>query len=114
MQVLWLAALAGWAVATLIGVSWLLASRKTDRSLLRVGPITRGLRWYRSLWLRAATNIAGWPHLVDRSLGTHRASVMASPSDVVWKDGKATLTRLRTGPKGGPAVLVVHSLISKP
>ena len=39
---------------------------------------------------------------------------MPSPSDVVWKDGKATLTRLRMGSKDGPAVLVVHSLISKP
>lgn len=72
------------------------------------------MRWYRALWLRAGAAAAGWPHIVDRVLGTKRARVPASHWEPVWQHDGSTLSRIEDSPSGGPAVLLVHSLISKP
>jgi polyhydroxyalkanoate synthase len=98
----------------LLGLVWVIAPRRTDRSFVSAGAVRRGLRWYRSLWPRTGAAIAGWPHLIDRALGTPRAPLPATPWDVVWEDGKVRLYRIEGSPDGGIPLLVVHSLISQP
>ena len=86
-----------------------------DARLLRAGPLRRAVRWWRQLWWRLAMLISAWPHMIDVLLGTRRTRVAATPSDVVWRNGRATLVRYRSdGEETGEPVLLVHALVTRP
>ncbi|HWC13669.1 MAG TPA: alpha/beta fold hydrolase [Actinomycetota bacterium] len=107
------AALGVVAVPALLGLWWVFATRKTDRSLIEAGPVRRLLRWYRALWLRGAAQIAAWPHLIELAFGAHRDAMRPTGADPVWQQDKIRVTRVE-GSRDGPVVLVVHSFVSKP
>lgn len=100
--------------AWVLGLNWLLATRKTKPRLLRAGIVRRWWRWYRSLWVRAGMNLAGWPHVVDVLIKTKKVSVASTPAEVVWQEGRAALYRYRTSVEHPEPVLVVHAVVSKP
>jgi polyhydroxyalkanoate synthase len=52
--------------------------------------------------------------VVDVALGTSRAQVAQTASELIWEKGSATLRRFGASGGGGEAVLIVHSLVSKP
>lgn len=100
------------AGAGLLVVDWLVASRRTDGRLLDPSYLVRRWRRLRSLWFKVGLNAFAWPHVVDAAMGTRRAPVGQTPNELVWTKGAATLHRYGRG--RGEAVLVVHSLVSKP
>ncbi|MFN2588215.1 MAG: alpha/beta fold hydrolase [Actinomycetota bacterium] len=99
---------------SLLGLNWLLATRKTKARLVRAGPVRRLWRWYRSLWLRTPLTLAGWPHAIDVLLGTRKAAVGTTPGEIVWRDGPASLFRFRGEVKHAEPVLIVHAVVSQP
>ena len=70
----------------------------------------RSFRWF---WFRIGLALFSWPHVFDVAMGTGKAPVAGAANDVVWRKGTATLHRYGSGGQG-EAVLVVHSLVSKP
>lgn len=88
----------------------------TDPRWLKPGVVRGFYRYWRSVWVRYALWWASWPHLVERLTPRLRAPLMATPSAVVWRQGRATLSRFAGGglaPRG-EAVLVVHSVVTRP
>lgn len=98
----------------LLALNWLLATGRTEKGLLDVSRVVRFWRSYRWLWLKIPLNLFGWPHVIDAAIGTRHAPVEQTPYELVWKQGSATLRRYGRGSATGDAVLVVHSLVSKP
>ena len=96
----------------LFGLEWLVTRRGAPPgSLLRPLPVRiwRSFRWF---WFRIGLGLFSWPHVFDVVMGTGKAPVAVSENEVIWSRGTATLRRYGQG--GGEAVLVVHSLVSKP
>lgn len=87
--------------------------KDTRRRRLRAGPPRRLWRGLRSTLARLGALPLSWPHLIDVVFFGARGRHVGSPSEVVWRDGKVTLTRFGHRP-GGPVVLVVHALVTKP
>ena len=102
------------ASLVLLALNWLFARRGTDEGLLDRPLLVRVWRAYRWMWFRSGLNLFAWPHVVDVALGTRKAPVGQTPSELVWTKGPATLRRYGRAPEGAEAVLVVHSLVSKP
>jgi len=102
----------GFLVAVALGARW----RATDRRWLRHGPFRTVYRGLRSAALRYLLWWASWPHLVEHLVPRLTAPVMATPNVVVWRHGRATVSRFGvwTGPRSGDAVLVVHSVVTRP
>ena len=101
-------------VVAFFALAWVVAPRRTDRSLIPARGLRRLWRWYRSEWARLIANVVAWPHLVDVLFGTRRATVGASPADVVWQQERSVLYRFRGSRTRPVPILIVHSLISKP
>lgn len=101
-------------VALMMILEWGFATRKTEDRLLRATWLVRKWRSYRWFWFRLGLAIFGWPHVVDAAIGTPRAPVTSTPSELIWQKGSATLRRYSGAEEGQDAVLIVHSLISKP
>jgi polyhydroxyalkanoate synthase len=104
----WLVVVVGSGIAVVVT-----DRRRTRRPAVVVGPPRRLLRWIRSLWLRSASAVLGWPHLVDVALGTPATPVAPTPATVAATFGRATLQRY-DGPGTGEPILVVHSLVTRP
>jgi polyhydroxyalkanoate synthase len=100
--------------ALLLAGSWLFATTKADQRLLRPGLVARRWRTYKWFWFRIGLNLFSWPHVVDVALRTHKARVEPTSNEVIWRKGRAELRRYGNAPRGNEAVLVVHSLVSKP
>jgi polyhydroxyalkanoate synthase len=98
----------------LLGLNWLLVTARTDKRLIEPPFVVRLWRSYRRLWIKIPLNLFGWPHAIDAALGTGHAPVEQTPYELVWTQGSATLRRYGQGAATGDAVLVVHSLVSKP
>lgn len=110
--------LAGGVVLFVCVVWWSIPSR-TDRRLLHPRILRRTARWLRSLVVRFALAIIGWPHVVDVLLRTKRAPTATTSKQEVWRQGRTVLWRYRA--EAGTArrrhrepVLLVHSLVTKP
>lgn len=99
-------------LAIALGARW----RATDRRWLRLGPFRTVVRDVRSGVLRYLLWWASWPHLVERLVPRLMAPVMATPNVVVWHRGRATVSRFGVlgGPANGDAVLIVHSVVTRP
>jgi polyhydroxyalkanoate synthase subunit PhaC len=100
------------ATVVLLVVNWLFASSRLDTRLLQAPYLVRRWRAFRRLCFRVGLEVFAWPHVVALRTGT--APVAQTPSEVVWSKGPATLRRYSSASPEGPAVLVVHSLVSKP
>jgi polyhydroxyalkanoate synthase len=75
----------------------------------------RTWRSIRSVYLRFALNVLAWPHLVDVALGTKRAAVGVTPSEIVWTSAfGATLRRYGGSRRRKTPILVVGSVIAEP
>ena len=97
--------------AIALGVRW----RRTDRRWLKTGFFRRLYRWARSAALRYALWWASWPHLVEHLVPRLAAPAFATPSVVVWRRGRATVSRFVSPlPPSGDAVLIVHSVVTRP
>ena len=101
-------------IAALLSFQALLSPRKTDRRLIRAGILRRWFRWYRSLWLRTAAALSGWPHIVDVLLGASRAQLQADQREKIWEHGNARIYLIGESQGRGHPVLVVHSFVSQP
>jgi polyhydroxyalkanoate synthase len=102
--------------SVLLAMAYAVRWRATDHRWLRPIAGRRLLRWYRSSVVRYLLWWLSWPRLVEHLLPKLRAPYMATPSVVVWQQGRATLARF-TGtwpPPGGDAVVVVHSVVTRP
>jgi polyhydroxyalkanoate synthase len=113
----WVAVAGG--VVLVAGMTWWLIPSHTDRRLLRPGVVRRLGRWLRSLLVRFALAIIGWPHVVDVFLRTKRAPTATTPKQEVWRDGRTVLWRYQAEDRPGrrrhrEPVLLVHSLVTKP
>lgn len=95
-------------------LEWLFTTKTTDSRPLSVGRTARSWRSYRWFWFRRGLAIFSWPHVVDIAIGTSRAPVAQMPSELIWERGSATLRRFGDSRGRGEAVLIVHSLVSKP
>lgn len=99
---------------------WVSIPSGTDRRLLHPRPLRRPARWVRSLLVRFALAVIGWPHVVDVLLRTKRAPTATTPKDEVWREGRTVLWRYRGDRSSARArrhrepVLLVHSLVTKP
>ncbi|HEX7169113.1 MAG TPA: alpha/beta fold hydrolase [Acidimicrobiales bacterium] len=112
-----------WVAVAALAVSssataWAAIPRDTARRRILAGPVRRLFRAYRMAALRWFLWWFGWPHLVDVVLGARGKRGLATPSTVVWKEGRASLRRCTgagaSGNTGGTPVLVVHALVTKP
>lgn len=90
--------------------------RRTDRRWIRVSLPQRIYRAGRARALRMSLWWWSWPHVVDRLLRTRRTPVMTSPSEVVWRQGRASVRLYRPSRAAatGPPVLVVHAVVTRP
>ncbi|HEV2891922.1 MAG TPA: alpha/beta fold hydrolase [Frankiaceae bacterium] len=102
------------ADAALVAAAQAFRLRRTDRRWVRVGLARRVHRAWRARALSYWLWWAGWPHLVNVLLRTRRVRVMTTPRDVVWKQGRATLYRMRGSRPGRTPVLVVHAVVTRP
>ena len=98
-------------LAVAFGARW----RRTDRRWLATGPFRRLYRGPRAAVARYLLWWASWPHLVEHLLPRLRAPYLATPSVLVWRRGRATVSRfVPRKPVSGDAVLVVHSVVTRP
>jgi polyhydroxyalkanoate synthase subunit PhaC len=95
-------------------MNWVFASRKVDARFIEAGPLRRLWRWYRSLWLRSASAVAGWPHIVNRALGTPKTAVAPTPASIVWEQLPVRLYRYSGATRHKEPILLVHAVISRP
>ena len=100
-------------VITFWWLVWTSIPRDTDKRRVHVSAPRRLARWYRMWLARLVLFPIGWPHLVDLAFGAARTGP-GTPGDVVWSEGRATVTRFRGSPQHREPVLVVHSLVTKP
>jgi polyhydroxyalkanoate synthase len=103
--------------AMLVTVAQAFRMRRTERRWLRAGPLRRGYREARAATFRWWLWWWSWPHLVDVLLRSRRVDVMTTPSVVVWRRGRATLSRIGVyDPKraAGEPVILVHSVVTRP
>jgi polyhydroxyalkanoate synthase len=102
----------GFFAAVGLGMRW----RATDRRWVHPRPLRRLRRGPRALVLRYLLWWLSWPHLVSKLLKGGDPPLFATPSTLVWRRGRTTLSRLgtRPGPAGGDAVLFVHSVVTRP
>ena len=113
---MWAAVATGILLIAVLG--WWSIPSGTSRRLLSPGILRRLARWVRSLLVRFALAIIGWPHIVDVILRSKRTPTATTPKDDVWRQGRTVLWRYAadagaTRPRREP-VLLVHSLVTKP
>ena len=102
------------ALSAAVGaLAWLTIPTATERRLLRAGPLRQLVRWYRTALGRLWLFPIGWPHVVDLALGA-RGQQHASPGEVVWHEGRATLKRFESSRTQSEPIIVVHALVTKP